>query len=406
MNTWSITERSGTTWLTISGRIDSMTSPDVQRRIDGLVLDGKRLLVVDLEETNFISSAGLRVLLSAQKDLRKVGGEMVLYRIAASVLPVFVTSGLDKLFRIITTEQELNASTGSGRDSSDMTVTTDDGIVFRYRDTPVERGSLSIIGSQEKLAGASYGPDDVVTVAQEALRFGTGLATVGDRYEEYRHLFGEALFINRHFYFYPAVKRPAVDFMLYSGTDAGTQCRFLHGFGFDGAFRYLAAFETNGSFVCLERLVKWVMSLPSTAPVLGLILLAESKGVMGMNLKQVPFHENRPADDKEIFDAAHFASWVNFPVDPADVNHIVAAAGIVCPDKDVCSAAARKLFSSDAVIHLHAGIFEKGPISKNLDDFDKELARVLTELDLTRVQHLLGRSRFSNGMLGIIELEG
>ena len=406
MTTCIVTEQSGITWLTISGRVDGMTSPDVQRRIDELILDGRRLLAANLEETSFISSAGLRVFLTAQKELKKVGGEMILYRIAAPVLPVFVTSGFDKIFRIISNEQELNAATASGQDTSEIIATTDDGVVFRYREAPVERGSLTIIGSQEKLSSASYTPEDVVTVPQHALRFGTGLATVGDQYEEYRHLFGEALFVNRNFYFYPAVKRPTVDYMLYSGPDAGTQCRFLHGFGFDGAYRYLAVFETTGAFVSLDRLSEWALALPSSAPLLGIVLLAESKGVMGMNLKQVPVQQNRPADGKDIFDAAHFASWINFPVDPADVNHIVAAAGIACPDKGACSAAARKLFSREASIHVHAGIFEKGPISKNLGDFDKELNRVLTELDLTKVQHLLGQSRFSNGMLGIIELEG
>jgi hypothetical protein len=53
---------------------------------------------------------------------------------------------------------------------------------------------------------------------------------------------------------------------------------------------------------------------------------------MGMNLKQVPVQENRPVDGKDIIAAAHFAAWIDFPIDPADVNHIVAAAGIVCRD--------------------------------------------------------------------------
>jgi anti-anti-sigma factor len=406
MMTCTITERSSITWLTISGRIDSMTSPDVQRHIDELILDGKRVLVADLEQTSFVSSAGLRVFLMAQKQLKKVGGEMILYRIAAPVLPVFAASGFDKAFRIISTEQQLHAAAAPGQDSPETITATDDGVTFRYRETPAERGSITIIGSQEKLAFASYTADDVVTVPQQALRFGTGLATVGEQVEEYRHLFGEALLINRHFYFYPAVKRPVVDFMLYSGRDAGAECRFLYGFGFDGTYRYLAAFETTGALLSLDRLVQWILSLPSSAPLLGIVLLAESKGVTGMNLKQVPLQENRPADGKDIFDATHFASWINFPVDPADVNHIVAAAGLACRDRSAGSPAARKLFSREASVHLHAGIFEKGPISKNLDDFEKELARVLTELSVAKVQHLLGQSRFSNGMLGIIELEG
>ena len=406
MTTCTITEQPGMTLLTFAGRVDSMTSSDVQRQIDGLILDGRRLLVANLEQTSFISSAGLRVFLTAQKQLKKVGGEMILYKIAEPVMPVFITSGFDKIFKIFSTEQELNAAASAGRHPSEMMAVTEDGATFRYREAQALPGALSIIGSQEKLSSASYGREDVVTAGQETLQFGTGLATVGEQYEEYRHLFGEALFINKHFYFYPAVKRPAVDFMLYSGPEADIQCRFLHGFAFDGGFRYRAAFETAGAFITLDSLVQWALSLPSAAPLLGLVLLAESKGVLGMNLKQVPLQENRPPGGKDIFDAAQFASWINFPVDPADVNHIIAAAGIVCRDKSACSPAARKLFSRDASAHMHAGIFEKGPVSKNIADFEKELDRMLTELDITKVQHLLGLSRFSSGMLGIIELKG
>jgi anti-anti-sigma factor len=407
MTTCTITERSGITWLTIRGRIDGMTSPDVKRSIDELISGGKRFFIVNLEQVNFVSSAGLRVFLGAQNQLQNVGGEMILFKISDVVLQVFKTSGFDKIFRILATEEELAAASAVSADALEVTTRTDEGITFKHREMAgAAMGTLRIIGNQDKLASADYTRDDVVTVSQADLQFGTGLATVGEQYEEYRYLFGEALIINRNFYFYPAVKRPAVDFMLYSGKDAGTECRYLHGFGFDGRYRYVASFEIDKHFITLDRLVQWVLSLPSAASLLGIILLAESKGVLGMNLKQVPLRENKPAQGSDILNPAQFASWINFPVDPVDENNIVAGAGIICRDRGMCSARVRKLFSSESNIHLHAGIFEKGPISKIVDQFSDELDRVLNNLDILKVQHLLGQSRFSNGMLGIIELKG
>jgi len=407
MTACTVTEQHGLTVLTIAGRVDSMTSPDIQRHIDELILSGRRLLVADLEQTGFISSAGLRIFLLAQKQLKNAGGEMILYRLSDAVMPVFKTSGFDRIFKIISSQEELAAAGAVAGNAAEMTAATEDGTTFRYRETSaVLPGTLSVIGSQQKLASASYDQDDVITVFQEKLRFGTGLATAGEEYEEYSRLFGEALFINKDFYFYPAVKRPAVDFMLYAGSGAGTACRFLHGFSFDGSCRYRAAFDSTGPFITLDSLVQWALSLPSDAPLLGIVLLAESKGVLGMNLKQVPLRENRPSDGRDIFDTDHFPSWINFPVEPAENNHIIAAAGIACREKGACSSAAQTLFSQDARFHLHAGIFEKGPISKNIDDLDKELVRVLHELEITKVQHLLGRSRFSSGLLGVMELKG
>jgi len=406
MATCTTIEKFGLTWLNISGRIDGMSAPDVQQQIDELILGGKRNLVVNLEQVNFVSSAGLRVFFGAHLQLKQVGGEVILYRISPNILTVFRISGFDKLFRIMSTEEEISAASPLAIEG-ELSASTEDGVAFKLREmSDAETGLLRMIGSQEKLAHADYSAKDVVTIAQSELPFGTGLATVGEHYEEYQHLFGEALIINRNFYFYPAVKRPAVDFMLYSGEDAGTLCRFLHGFSFNGRYRYVGAFETAQDFMTLEKLGQWVISLPSSTALLGLVLIAESKGLFGMNLRQAPIEPNKPVQGHDIFNAALFSTWMNFPVDPADENHIVVGAGVICRDKNACSAEMQKIFSRDSSMHLHAGIFEKGPISKNIDQFSSELERVLTQLSITKVQHLLGQSRFSNGMFGIIELKG
>ncbi|MBN1154306.1 STAS domain-containing protein [candidate division KSB1 bacterium] len=407
MTTCTITERSGITWLAIHGRIDSMTSPEVQHHIDELILGGRRLIVIDMEEVNFVSSAGLRVFIMAHNQLQKVGGEIVLYKISEFVMLVFKISGFDQIFKIVSTEEELSVICSVCVEESEVLTTTKGGIIFKHREmVGSATGVLCVVGSQDKLASSDYTEDDVITISQSELHFGTGLATVGERYDEYKHLFGEALFIKGNIFFYPATRRPAVDFMFYSGENSGTACRFLHGFVFNGTYRYLAAFESEQDFITIDKLTQYIMSLPSNASLLGIVLLAESKGIYGMNLKQVPLSENKPVDGNDIFDSVHFPSWINFPVDPVDDNHIVVGVGMICRDRNSCSAEVLKLFSSESNVHMHGGIFEKGPISKRIDQFSGELDRVITELDITKVQHLLGKSRFSNGMLGIIELEG
>ena len=45
------------------------------------------------------------------------------------------------------------------------------------------------------------------------------------------------------------------------------------------------------------------------------------------------------------------------------------------------------------------------PLSKKPDQFENELKRVIAELPVSKVQHLMGQSRFHHGMVGIIELE-
>ncbi len=407
MTTCTINHEYGVTRVVIAGRIDSMSSAEIQNQLDELILGGSRLLVVDVEQVNFISSAGLRIFLHAQKQLERVDGQIIIYKVQEGVLRVFRMSGFDRIIQLADSEAALALACSPSQAAAGVIVTSTEGITFTHRlFAGVEPGTLRIIGSQEKLLSAGYDEQDVISIPQSQLHFGAGLATVGERYEEYKNLFGETLIINKNIFYYPAVKRPAVDYMFYTGEDVGTECKFFHGFAFAGSYSVLASFETTEAFITLDQLVEWMRVLPLRSPLAGIVLLAESRGLYGMNLKQIPVREHKPANGGEIFDAGQVGEWINYPIDPCDQNHIVAATGLVCRDKAACTEAVQKLFSGGSPLHLHAGVFEKGPLSKNIEQFSEEVQRILTELEIKKVQHMLGQSRFSNGMIGIIELKG
>ena len=85
-------------------------------------------------------------------------------------------------------------------------------------------------------------------------------------------------------------------------------------------------------------------------------------------------------------------------------EYIVAGAGIAVRDAASGDPGVRGLLSPDNPFHLHAGVFAGEPLSRNIDQFDQELSRVVTELDVFRVQHILGQSLFSSGMVAVVEL--
>ncbi len=84
--------------LVISGRMDTMTAPDVDKVIkDGL--DDVKELVFDFKNLDYISSAGLRVLLAAQKIMNK-SGRMVIRNAGESVMDVFEVTGFSSILTI------------------------------------------------------------------------------------------------------------------------------------------------------------------------------------------------------------------------------------------------------------------------------------------------------------------
>jgi anti-anti-sigma factor len=398
----TIKEDSGVTWLHVRGRIDSMSAAVVEHQFADLMSCGKHLLVADLGDVSFVSSAGLRVFMKAQKQLKPVGGEIILFSPTDSVLRVFELSGLLQMFSVASDQRDMKGLVHAGR-PSEIVSREIGGLLLQCDFREADPGFLTVLGSQDKLPTASYVEEDVQTVRASEVRFGVGLATLGDSYQEYKHLFGEAVVIDRSLFYYPAVKRPVADFSLCGNGAGALEYRFLSGFGFNGSYKCLVSFESTRGPVELTDLVSSCFEL-SAANLLGLVIMAESKGVWGMHLKKAPIVDNQPENGEEIFSARNFPDWMDFPVEGADVNNILVGCGIAVREKLAEPPEVRALLSPDSRFHIHAGVFAKEPVSRKIELFESELKRIVTEGAIQKVQHLLGKTRFSTGMVGIIEL--
>ena len=89
-------EEGGRLTLAIEGRIDTITAPELE---SALTYDGVDELVFDLAKVDYISSAGLRVLLSAQKKM--MGKSMKIANPCKPVMEVFDITGFSSIFTFI-----------------------------------------------------------------------------------------------------------------------------------------------------------------------------------------------------------------------------------------------------------------------------------------------------------------
>lgn len=80
------------------GRIDTLTAPELDQAVQQN-LDGVTLLILDLAEVNFISSAGLRVLLSAQKRMNRQG-TMIVEHVCPAIMEVLEMTGFAEIMDI------------------------------------------------------------------------------------------------------------------------------------------------------------------------------------------------------------------------------------------------------------------------------------------------------------------
>jgi len=94
------------TVLQVQGKLDSMSSPEMDKRMTGLIESGIRQIAVNLADIAYVSSAGLRVFLSAAKRLKQSQGKLALANPSAQVQQIFDIAGFAAILPIFKTLNE------------------------------------------------------------------------------------------------------------------------------------------------------------------------------------------------------------------------------------------------------------------------------------------------------------
>ena len=388
--------------LEIQGRIDGLTAADLKRAVDQEAVDGRRNLVLDFKHVTYMSSAGLRIILQSHKTLKQIGGELTLVSVPPSIMEVFNISGMAGFLRILPDLKNLLTASKTREDAVEVIEVNLDGIKFEWRKASTHKGKLFTFGSAEKLMRSAYAPADQVVFKPAEIAYGAGLGALGEDYHDFKSLFGESVVIGHHFFSYPAVPRPVVDYA-YFAQQSQHSLNFLYGFGFNGEFTRILRFDVSNNPLTVRELINAAGKVVENG-LFGVVILGISGGIHGMHLKKSPILENQPKDG-EILDAENFAQWMNFSLESEEINKTIVACGIVVKTQGTAGFDFGTTLPEHGGMHLHAAIFENGLWSNNIVEFEDELQRVLKEFEPQKVLHLLPDSKLKNGYIAIINLE-
>lgn len=94
------------TIVTLTGRLDASTAGKLEEILLGLIGRGEKKLALNFQQVDFISSAGLRVLLMTAKRLKPLNGRVVLVSLRDQVREVFEIAGFTALFPMYAQQDE------------------------------------------------------------------------------------------------------------------------------------------------------------------------------------------------------------------------------------------------------------------------------------------------------------
>ena len=97
--------------LTLTGKVDSYTAPELIKAIETLNGNGQFKIVLDLGKLEYMSSAGFRALLIGQRNCKRYNrGEMILAAVPKKIMDALELTGFTPLFRIF---DDVTAAVGS-----------------------------------------------------------------------------------------------------------------------------------------------------------------------------------------------------------------------------------------------------------------------------------------------------
>ena len=87
--------------LALNGRFDAQSAGEVEESFMATMNDGANSVLVDMDGVEYVSSAGLRVLLATSKKLNAKGGKLILCGLKPYVWEVFEVAGFTTIFKIL-----------------------------------------------------------------------------------------------------------------------------------------------------------------------------------------------------------------------------------------------------------------------------------------------------------------
>ena len=94
------------TTVQINGRLDAISAPVAEKHIFDLINDGNTQLLLDFTNVSYLSSAGMRTLLSTTKKLRALSGKLVVCSVKDNVMDILKMSGFDHVLDLVKTEED------------------------------------------------------------------------------------------------------------------------------------------------------------------------------------------------------------------------------------------------------------------------------------------------------------
>jgi anti-anti-sigma factor len=382
--------------LQIRGRLDGYWADHLATELGKFVREGTHRLWIDLSGASYISSRGVGVLIRFHNELKSLRGSL---KVVNPSEPVKEVLGMVRLMDTLVGEPPDHPARGTWelRAPRRGVFREQDGIeleTFHYPSPGPLQGR--VFGDPSLLRGCRFAEADCPAVPLGAATIAVGVGALGRDYEDCQDRFGEFLAAAGVAAYLPTDGSNIPDYLLL-GAATAANVRLCYGLSCTGPFTHLTRFETRkGLPVTLTDLVTTNLDLV-TAEAIGLVLIAESAGLMGAALRRAPVG-NAGAEAPFAYPAIR--EWLSFTAERAYRHTTALVVGVATRgEAGPLASLLRPLGRGPRPVgHFHAAVFSYRTLPIGEIDLKGTVAALFEAQHFQGVLHLLADYREPAGL--------
>ncbi|MCU0631049.1 MAG: STAS domain-containing protein [Methanoregulaceae archaeon] len=410
--------------VTLTGRLDGFGSQQLETGLKEIVRDDTRSVIISLGGVDYLSSAGIRVLLGLKKRLKQRDGTLALINVRDFPRSVLEMSGFLKVLDIYPTLQEAQVACRVKPSEEGVLFGVRhpsfivDGVTYAIEPGSPKTASLIVTGDLIKVLQSDITAQDIRTLGFKEADYSLGLGALGKNAEDAMPLMGEMITLHGSMVYVPTDGHFTPDFFT-PVKDTGEVKIFT---GFDvrlsGPFHELFAFETsreNG--VSLAEIYSAIFTLARARRtdfhgIISLVIWGVVEGVISSEIIHSPLKGHAPSNHKSIMDPENYNNWNDTNREPRYRGDTLVSFGYgIDLSGDLSAFSSKDLDSLHYIhpenkgkatmyLHNHGVVFRNTPFDSKFE-LSRQVKTIAGEGEFVDMRHLMDETRLRRAKIGV-----
>jgi len=371
----------------LEGRLDANWAGHLDDYLNGLVREGSYRLILNMAGVQYLSSAGIRILVGQYKKVKKIGGLFVLEELSNAVSEVLEMVGMLSML----TEGVPEATLTVEAESAFLEIKG-----FRFENEILAEGQMKVhpVGNPASTFTSGFTAVDNRKIKFSADHYAIGIGAIGDGFDDCKSRYGEFLALGEALVYKPSDGSKVPDYAIKTGR-LEPEINALYSLEAEGIFSNRISFEPLelSASIPLDQLATG-LSQTSGQTQFVFLVIAESAGLVGASLNAPP------VEGKKLFEFPEIRENINFTTEPAYPKMLTISLGFYSmnPNDSLKPFLRPVAPGSTAYIHTHSAVFPFQALTKNESSAGKMVLHLFESSIVQDVLHLINDSREITGL--------